>query len=113
MEETHIFILSLPRIWLSRSTSKIDALDDDETPLRLTASQTVITGGVMVSSIMGALDIASRLHFVDPGLKTSGEERIKATGRMHCAQLRGPHGARACVFIALGHRAVARFQAGL
>ena len=26
-----IFILALPRIWLSRSTSKIDALDDDET----------------------------------------------------------------------------------
>ena len=25
------FSMSLPRIWLSRSTSKIDALDDDET----------------------------------------------------------------------------------
>ena len=32
------FSLSLPRIWLSRSTSKIDALDDGETPLPLTAS---------------------------------------------------------------------------
>ena len=59
--------VSLPRIWLSRSTSKIDALDDDETPLRLTASQTDTTGGVMISGIMGAGDIAPRSHFVEPG----------------------------------------------
>ena len=73
----HFFSLSLPRIWLSRSTSKIDALDDDETPLRLTASQTATTRGVMVSGIMGALDIALTLHFVEPGLKINSEEWIK------------------------------------
>ena len=73
----HFFILSLPRIWLSRSTSKIDALDDDETPLRWTASQTATKRGVMVSGIMGALDIAPTLHFVEPCLKTSSEEWIK------------------------------------
>ena len=64
--------LSLPRMWLSRSTSKTDALDDDETPLRLTSSQTATTRGVMVSGIVGALDIAPMLHFVEPGLKISG-----------------------------------------
>ena len=64
---------SLPRIWLSRSTSKIDALGDDETPLRLTASQTDTTRGVMVSGIMGAFDIAPSLHFVEPGLKVMNE----------------------------------------
>ena len=69
--------LSLPRIWLSRSTSKTDALDDDETSLRLTASQTAITRGVMVPGIMGALDIAPTLHFVGPGLKINGEEWVK------------------------------------
>ena len=69
--------LSLPRIWLSRSTSKIDALDDDETPLRLTASQTATTRGVMASDIMGACDIAPSLHFVEPGLKLNGGEWIK------------------------------------
>ena len=47
------FSVSLPRIWLSRSTSKIDALDDDETLLRVTASQTDTTRGVMISGIMG------------------------------------------------------------
>ena len=46
------FSLSLTRIWLSRSTSKTDALDDDETPLRFTAPQTATTRGVMVSDIM-------------------------------------------------------------
>ena len=71
------FSVSLPRIWLSRSTSKIDALDDDETPLRLTASQTDTTRGVMVSGIMGACDIAPSLHFVEPGLKLNAEEWIK------------------------------------
>ena len=63
------FSLSLPRIWLSRSASKIDAPDDDETPLRLTASQTATTRGVMVSGIMGALDIAPTIHVVEPGLE--------------------------------------------
>ena len=63
------FSLLLPRIWLSRSTSKIDALDDDETPLRYTSSQTATTRGVMVSGIMGALDIAPTLHFVELGLE--------------------------------------------
>ena len=71
------FSVSLPRIWLSRSTSKIDALDDDETPLRLTASQTDTTRGVMVSGIMGARDIAPTLHFVEPGLKLNAEGWIK------------------------------------
>ena len=60
--------MSLPEIWLSRSTSKTDALDDDETPLRFTAT----TRGVMVSGITGA-----KLHFVELGLKVNGEERIK------------------------------------
>ena len=69
----HVAIsLSLLRMWLSRSTSKTDALDDDETPLRLTSSQTATTRGVMVSGIVGALDIAPMLHFVEPGLKISG-----------------------------------------
>ena len=45
-----------PWIWLSRSTSKTDALDDGETPLRFTASQKATTRGVMVSGVMGALD---------------------------------------------------------
>ena len=61
-------------IWLSRNTSKIDALDDDETPLRLTASQTATTRGVMVSGIMGVLDIAPTLHFAGPDLKINSEE---------------------------------------
>ena len=65
------FILSLP------STTKTDALDDDETPLRLTASQTDTTRGVMVSGIMGALNIAPSLHFVEPDLKLNAEEWIK------------------------------------
>ena len=65
--------------------------DNDETPLRLTASESA-TRGVMVSGIMGALvfflrtqrnesqsvtpalDIAPTLHFVEPGLKINGEE---------------------------------------
>ena len=71
------FSVSLPRIWLSRSTSEIDALDDDETPLRLTASQTDTTRGVMVSGVMGACGIAPSLHFVEPGLKLNAEEWIK------------------------------------
>ena len=64
--------LSLSRIWLSRSTLKTGALGDDETPLRLTASQTATTGGVMVSGIMNALDIAPTLHFVEPAWKING-----------------------------------------
>ena len=62
---------------MSRSTSKTHALDDDETPLRLTASQTDTTRGVMVSGIMGAFDSAPSLHFVEPGLKNNAEEWIK------------------------------------
>ena len=62
---------------MSRSTSKIDALDDDETLLRLTASQTDTPRGVMVSGIMGACDIALTLHFVELGLKLNAEEWIK------------------------------------
>ena len=73
------FSLSLPRIWLSRSSSKTDALDDDEPPLRFTASQTATTRGVMVLDMMGALDITPMLHFVEPGLKINGEERFKVT----------------------------------
>ena len=80
---------TVPRIRLSHSTSKTDALDDDETPLRFTASQTATTRGVLVSGVMGALD-APTLHFVEPGLKINGEEW---DGRVHCAQLRSPHGA--------------------
>ena len=68
------FSLSLPRIWLSRSTSKIDARGVDETPLRLTASQTATTQAVMVSGIMDELDIPPTLHFVEPCLKINGEE---------------------------------------
>ena len=71
------FSLSPPRIWPSRNTSKTDALDDDETPLGVTASQTVTTRGVMVSEIIGALDIAPTLHFVGPGMNSNGEEWIK------------------------------------
>ena len=70
-----MFSLSLPRIWLSR-TSKTDALDDG-TPLRFTASQTVTTRGVLVSGIMGPLDIAPTLHFVEIGPNINGEEWIK------------------------------------
>ena len=47
--------VSFLRIWLSRSTSKIDALGDDRTQLRVTASQTATTRGVMVSGVMGAV----------------------------------------------------------
>ena len=50
------FIFPRARLW--RITSKTDTLDDDETPLRLAASPTATTRGVMVSGIMGALDIA-------------------------------------------------------
>ena len=67
------FSVSRLRIWLSRSTSKTHALDDDETLLRLTASQTGTTRGVMVSRIMGACDIAPTLHFVEPGLNLNAE----------------------------------------
>ena len=61
----------------THGTSKIDALDDDQTPLRLTASQTATTRGVMVSGIMGALDIAPTLLFVEPRLKINGEQWTK------------------------------------
>ena len=89
------FSVSLPRIWLSRSTSKIDALDDDETPLRLTASQTATTRGVMVCGVMGALDIAPTLYFVEPGLKLNAEELIKAMDECivpNCTALLEPPG---------------------
>ena len=85
--------VSLPRIWLSRSTSKIDALDDDETPLQFTASQTDTTRGVMASGIMGACDIAPSLHFVEPGLKLNAEESIKVMEKYilpACAALMEP-----------------------
>ena len=72
-----LFVVFVSKIWLSRSTSKPSALDDDDTPLRLTASQTATTRGVMVSSIMGALDSAPTSHFVEPGLKVNGEKWIK------------------------------------
>ena len=105
------FSLSLPRIWLSHSTSETDALEEDETPLRLTASQTATTQGVRVSD---ALAIAPTLHFVEPGLKINGEEWIKVMDEHTpptCAALM--HGACAKIFIALGQRDVARVQAGL
>ena len=85
--------VSLPRIWLSRSTSKIDALDDDETPLQFTASQTDTTRGVMASRIMGACDIAPSLHFVEPDLKLNAEEWIKVMEKYilpACAALMEP-----------------------
>ena len=66
--------------------------DDDETPLRLTASQSA-TRGVMVSGIWGALDIAPTLHFVEPGLKINGEEWIKGMEEHiapNCAALMEP-----------------------
>ena len=34
----------------------------------------------MVSGIIGALDTAPTSHFVDPGLKLSGEEWVKVMG---------------------------------
>ena len=69
------------------------ALDDDETPLRLTASQTATTRGVMVSGVMGALDIAPTLHFVEPGLNINSEEWIKVMDEYmmpKCAALMEP-----------------------
>ena len=53
------------KIWLSRSTAKPDALDDDKTRLRLAASQTATMRREMVSGNMGALGIAPTLHFVE------------------------------------------------
>ena len=50
------------------------ALGDNQTPLRLTASQTATTRGVLVSGTMGALDIAQTLHFVEPDLQINCEE---------------------------------------
>ena len=91
--------LSLRTMWLSRSASQTDALDDDETPLRLTAFQTATTREVTASEIMGALDIAPSLHFVEPVLKINGKERIKVMDEcVHCAQLRSPSGAWALSF---------------
>ena len=104
--------MSLPRIWLSRSTSKIDALDDEETPLRLTASQTATTRGVMASDIMGACDIAPSLHFVAPGLKLNAEEWIKVMDEYivpNCTVLIEP-GRK---FLLISDNAVARQQACL
>ena len=49
--------LGLPQ---STKNRWFDALDDDETPLRLTAPQTATTRRVMVSGTMGILDIALR-----------------------------------------------------
>ena len=43
------------RIWVSRSTLKTHALDDEETPLRMTASQTDTTRGVMASWVLATL----------------------------------------------------------
>ena len=88
------------------------ALDDGETPLRLTASQTTTTRGV-VSGIMSALDIAPTLHFVEPGLKINAEEWIKVMDEYIVPNCTAPMEPGRKFFIALGQRAVARFQAGL
>ena len=96
----------------SGCATEIDALGDDETQLRLTASQTATTGGVMVSGIMGAYDIAPTLHFVEPGLQLNAEEWIKSMEEYmvpNCTALMEP-GRK--FFIDLG-RDVAREQAGL
>ena len=47
----------------------------------------------MVSGIMGALDIAPTLHFVEPGLKINGEEWTKVMDEYivpNCAALMEP-----------------------
>ena len=62
----------------------MDALDDDETPLRFSESQTATTRGVMVSGMIGALDIPPTLHFVDHGLKINGEEWTKVMDEFLC-----------------------------
>ena len=84
---------------------------DDDTPLRLTASQTATPRGVMVSGIMGAFDIAPTLHFVELGLKISGEEWIKVMDEYilpTCAALMELGVSFLLIF---GQRAVARLQA--
>ena len=48
---------------------------------------------MIVYGIMGALDIAPTLHFVEPGLKINGEEWIKVVGEFFvpsCAALLEP-----------------------
>ena len=93
----------------SGCSTKIDALGDDETQLRLTASQTVTTRGMTVSGIMDAYDVAPR--GARPETHRSGVDQ--SDGRVHGAQLHSPYGAWAQVSIDLGQRAVAREQAGL
>ena len=67
--------VSLPRIWLSRSTSKTDAT---MTRHRCDSRrQTATTRGVVVSGIICSCDIAPSLHFVEPGLELNAEEWIK------------------------------------
>ena len=64
-----------------------DALDDDETPLRLTAFHTA----TMVSGIMGALEITDvTLRGAWPANQWRGVDQ--GDGRIHCAHLRSPHG---------------------
>ena len=70
---------------ISLSTSKTDALDDDETPLRLMASQTATTRGVIVSGINGALHIAPTLHVVELGLKNQQGRVDQGDGRIRFA----------------------------
>ena len=84
------FSLSPSRIWLSRSTSKTDALDDDETPLRLTVSHS--DHKAVVSGIMGGLDTAATLHFVELGLKINGEKWITVMDEF-TVPMRPPHAA--------------------
>ena len=58
-------ISTVVSIHIRATLQRRDALDDGATPLRLTASQTAATRGV-VSGIMGAIDIAPTLRFVEP-----------------------------------------------
>ena len=94
------------------TTSHFSLKIPDETPLRLTASQTDTTRGVMVSGIMGACDIAPSLHFVEPRLKINGEEWIKVMDEYivpNCTALMEP----GHIFLDPGQLAVARQQACL
>ena len=59
----------------------------------MTRHRTDTTQGVMVSGILGALDIALTLHFVEPGLKINSEEWIKVMNEYiapNCAGLLEP-----------------------
>ena len=63
---------------IARSTSKTGALEDNETPSRLTSTTAAQTGGlVMFSGIKGALHITPTWYFGKPGLNVNGEEWIK------------------------------------